>query len=242
MEIDEIPVGRAEDLRGQKFGQVTVLYRVKAPETSSEQRKAYWKCRCDCGNEFIVLGRYLRNGQRTSCGCSKKVKLIPYGTHINHLTILERVGSMNGRVAYKCQCDCGNFRIVDSHQLNQGGIRSCGCTTASMGEKKIKQLLDDNNIQYITQYGFKECTGLKGWKLRFDFYVNNNYCIEYDGLQHFEIIKSWGEDSFKTTQYNDQIKNKYCLSHNIPLIRIPYTHYDKITIDDLRPETSQFLI
>ena len=79
--------------------------------------------------------------------------------------------------------------------------------------------------------------------MRFDFYVNNKYLIEYDGQQHFYDIKYFGgEEQFKKQQQYDKIKNEYCKSHNIPLIRIPYWHYDKITIDDLRPETSQFLI
>lgn len=29
MEIDEIPLGKAKDLRGEKFGKLTPLYRVK---------------------------------------------------------------------------------------------------------------------------------------------------------------------------------------------------------------------
>jgi len=40
----------------------------------------------------------------------------------------------------------------------------------------------------------------------------------------------------------DEIKNQWCKDNNIPLIRIPYWHLQDLTIDDLRPETSQFLI
>jgi hypothetical protein len=31
--------------------------------------KAYWLCRCDCGNERAVGGDRLRNGKAKSCGC-----------------------------------------------------------------------------------------------------------------------------------------------------------------------------
>ena len=41
---------------------------------------------------------------------------------------------------------------------------------------------------------------------------------------------------------SDKLKNQWCVDHNIPLIRIPYTHFSKICIDDLKPETTQFLI
>ena len=37
-------------------------------------------------------------------------------------------------------------------------------------------------------------------------------------------------------------KNEYCKKHNIPLIRIPYTIRNKITINDLKLDTSIYLI
>jgi hypothetical protein len=57
------------------------------------------------------------------------------------------------------------------------------------------------------------------------------------GNGHFD-----NEEKFKKTQLHDQIKNEYCKKNNIPLIRIPYTHFDNINIDDLKPETSKYLI
>ena len=36
--------------------------------------------------------------------------------------------------------------------------------------------------------------------------------------------------------------SEWCKENNIPLIRIPYTHYDDIIIDDLKLETSKFII
>jgi len=38
------------------------------------------------------------------------------------------------------------------------------------------------------------------------------------------------------------IKNTYCKEHNIPLIRIPYTHYNDLCIEDLLLETSNYII
>ena len=34
-------------------------------------RRHYWICECDCGNEVIVWGTHLRNGHTKSCGCIK---------------------------------------------------------------------------------------------------------------------------------------------------------------------------
>ena len=37
-------------------------------------------------------------------------------------------------------------------------------------------------------------------------------------------------------------KNNYATNHNLPLIRIPYTHYKDLCLQDLLPETSKYLI
>lgn len=58
-------VGRfAEDLTGQKFGELTVL--SKGP-TSSEGR-ARWNCICSCGKLYTTEGRWFRDGRVKSCG------------------------------------------------------------------------------------------------------------------------------------------------------------------------------
>ena len=36
-----------------------------------KDHNAYWKCKCECGNEIIVSGNHLRSGHTKSCGCLK---------------------------------------------------------------------------------------------------------------------------------------------------------------------------
>ena len=54
------------DLTGQRFGRPTVVSRA---ENSKTQTNARWLCKCDCGNETLVLGTTLRRGESQSCGC-----------------------------------------------------------------------------------------------------------------------------------------------------------------------------
>lgn len=80
---------------------------------------------------------------------------------------------------------------------------------------------------------------------RFDFYLPDyNTLIEYDGSQHYHtgtgIFDS--PEKIQQIQKRDQIKNKFAQDNNITLIRIPYTHFDKINIEDLLPETSHFIV
>lgn len=75
--------------------------------------------------------------------------------------------------------------------------------------------------------------------LPFDFYLPSyNILIEYDGEHHFQPVKGWGgEEKFKLTQKNDEIKNNYCKDNNITLLRLPYTH----TENDIKNEILNIL-
>ena len=84
--------------------------------------------------------------------------------------------------------------------------------------------------------------------MRYDFIILNDneqplYLIEYDGEQHFKSVERWGgEEKLKKQQEYDKIKNNYAINHNLPLIRIPYTHYKDLCLKDLLVETTTFLI
>ena len=42
------------DLTGKKFGRLTVIRKVEKPK-NLRKKAAYWLCRCDCGNDEIVI-------------------------------------------------------------------------------------------------------------------------------------------------------------------------------------------
>ena len=119
------------DLTNQKYNSLLVLERI--PNTSPIK----WKCRCDCGNECIVQGSYIRNGHTKSCGCLQKSKTAIMGKKnmkdlrgqkFHFLTALEPTEERSGSsVKWKCQCDCGNIHFVAANDLLQGKIKSCGC-------------------------------------------------------------------------------------------------------------------
>jgi len=97
-----------------------------------------WLCRCECGNERIVLGKCLRNGHTQSCGClnrdinSERSLIDRTGERYGRLVVLSRAEdyvSPSGKhhVRWLCQCDCGNQTIVDTGDLADGHTQSCGC-------------------------------------------------------------------------------------------------------------------
>ena len=60
---------RFNDLTGQKFGRLTVLYRTNDHYYPNGRHDVQYVCKCDCGNQLIVLGTHLRSGHTLSCGC-----------------------------------------------------------------------------------------------------------------------------------------------------------------------------
>lgn len=65
-------------ITGKLFGQLTVI-----GYHSTRNKKAYWECKCNCGNISIASGDNLRSGSVKSCGCSKT--LPPGEAASNHL-------------------------------------------------------------------------------------------------------------------------------------------------------------
>lgn len=45
-----------------------------------------------------------------------------------YLTVIERAGNAgghNGHALWRCQCDCGQMRVVRSDHLKRGRVKSC---------------------------------------------------------------------------------------------------------------------
>ncbi|MCD8365292.1 MAG: transcriptional regulator [Clostridiales bacterium] len=121
---------------GDRFGKLTVV-------AQSEQRKNHyvvWRCRCDCGEEILVSSRDLKRGAVTDCGCIPRssarrgnIAEDLTGKRFGSLVVTERAGHLNGRVAWLCQCECGNTKTVTAHDLKSGKCRSCGCLRKKRG-------------------------------------------------------------------------------------------------------------
>jgi len=62
-----IPKHKRIDLTGMRFGRLVVLSKLKKRAYSSAFTQ--WKCRCDCGNEKVIVSASLRRGASQSCGC-----------------------------------------------------------------------------------------------------------------------------------------------------------------------------
>lgn len=229
-------------LEGKKFGDLIVIEQIK-----SNNNYTMWKCKCICGKDITVRGNNLIYGNSTNCGCkrNKKVRKINYknliGKTFGKLMVIKETEkrSDNGNIIWECKCKCGRTTFIDSGSLLSGNTKSCGCLQ-SQGENKISQILKDNNLKFVIHYSFSDCKDKR--KLPFDFFVENTYLIEYDGYQHYSSNGGWNsKDHYELTKKHDTIKNNYCKEKSIPLIRIPFWHFNDLSINDLKVKSSKFL-
>lgn len=236
-------MGKIKDLKGKKYDSGIEVLEFEGIKNHA----AHWKCKCSCGNIFIARGADLNNGHTKSCGCINRQRMQKVGQNNKNKfkdITNKRFGSLVAikptekrdscrNVIWECQCDCGNIVELSSHVLTQGQM-SCGCNK-SKGELKIAQLLLAAKIPFETQKSFDSCRFPETNRLaKFDFFVNNSYIIEYDGIQHFDERFGWNtNDNYLKNKNRDEYKNQWCKENNIPLIRIPYTKYNTLTLNDL---------
>ena len=98
----------------------------------------------------------------------------------------------------------------------------------SIAELKVKNYLEENNVEFIFQKKFEECKNKR--KLPFDFYLpKHNMCIEVDGEQHFKPVPFGGfknaQENHEITKKHDEIKTLFCQKHGINLLRISYKEF-----------------
>lgn len=247
-------MARKIDETGNKYGRLLVL----REDPIRKNRRVNWICQCDCGKEVSIDGTHLRSGQTQSCGCLKTEKFVErnkkrltnkpsdkrineIGNRYGRLVVLADAGAKDGRASWLCQCDCGNQIVVKGKYLRNGDTKSCGCLHSS-GQEKISLLLRKNNIPFIQEKTFDTCRLPDTNNLaRFDFYVDNRYLIEFDGIQHFKQTGWRTQQEFERDKARDLFKDQWTKKYNIPLIRIKYNELEDLKLSDLIPETSRFL-
>lgn len=119
---------KIKSLLGMKFGKLTVIEQIHEPYAYMK-----YKCRCDCGNEKVIMGAHLSDGSTTSCGCSRYVKSSKLftkslvGKTFGILYVKERIeNGVARRPRYRCVCKCGNECDVVGNELRNMKQRSCG--------------------------------------------------------------------------------------------------------------------
>ena len=139
------------EMLGKQYGKIEVIAFAGSRMIPSSGKERMWRCRCECGKEFVASGRNLRKNRYVSCGCEKARKLAE--------TSRKHGGACPGRVerlyhiwkAMKKRCANPN----DSHYKSYGGRGISVCAEWSDYEAFRKWALD-NGYNPLAPKG--ECT------------------------------------------------------------------------------------
>ncbi len=134
---------------------------------------------------------------------------------------------VNSKTPIEHRCKVHNCIYTTTPENVLLGHGTCPYCKETLGERNVRQWLEQNNIEYVYQHKFDDCKDT--YVLPFDFFLPNfNKLIEYDGKQHFEPVDfankgiEWAKEKFELTKHHDNIKNEYCKNNGISLLRIPY--------------------
>lgn len=182
------------------------------------------------GKQTMMLDNFVHGHKCKLCSYEKR------GDNLKHdVEYVRRViESSNGNILlnpddYKdtntrnliIKCSCGNEFVTSFANYSRYNVNtcySCSCKESSE-ERRIRKFLELNNIEFVQEKRFDNCRDIK--PLPFDFYLPKyNLIIEFDGYHHYHNNTLWGNKEY--TQKHDEIKNQYCKSNNIDLLRIPY--------------------
>lgn len=134
------------------------------------------------------------------------------------------------KVTIKCKT-CGHvFNQYPLAHLNGEGCKICNFSKL---ETEIKELLNENNIEHISQCRKDVLEWLGRQSL--DFYLPKyNVAIECQGSFHFDRNDYFGgEDGLKNCKKRDEKKYNLCKKNNVKIIYyakkpIPQNYFDKI--------------
>lgn len=70
---------------GMRYGRLTVLGR-----DHRAKRKTYYRCACECGNETVVYGYFLKSGKTRSCGCLRSNSIAIVRGHRHRKEVSEK--------------------------------------------------------------------------------------------------------------------------------------------------------
>lgn len=114
---------KKKDLSGQRFGFLTVLETLY---NYDGQKRAVYKCRCDCGNITYIKGSAIK--KTLTCGQCNLLK-DETGVKYGKLLITKMLYNYDEKnnTYCECLCDCGKTIIVKANHLHTGNTTSCGC-------------------------------------------------------------------------------------------------------------------
>lgn len=156
------------------------------------------------------------------------------GQRFGRLVVVERAGSdTKGNAMWKCQCDCGEVRVVNSRNLLSGNSKSCGCLKTDQvvlrniihGKRKsrlypiwkaMNERCRNPNVHNYHRYGGRGITVCEEWKTDFQAFYSWAMANGYDEnapvgkctIDRIDNDKGYSPDNCRWVDTKTQNNNK----------------------------------
>lgn len=105
------------NMSGKRVGKLLIS---EYAGTRGAAQHAVWKCICDCGNETLAVGAYLRKGRIKSCGCGNKATQFTKEKTTKHGMSRTRTYSIWRGMIFRT-----SKRLSKSHLYFDKGVKVC---------------------------------------------------------------------------------------------------------------------
>lgn len=180
-----------------------------------KNKNAYYKYRCDCGNEIITQGNSVKTGGTSSCGClyketrPQKIKFLEDGTSLLDFIKDKGISTTHAFSLFKKQGEIGLKSVLND--------RSNGSNQSAL----------ENFVSEKTKISFFNNKILKNHNYRPDFKLSESVYLNTDGLYwhreeekgrhyHFKLREAFESENKRILQfYEDEIYNKWSIIESI---------------------------
>lgn len=222
---------KVDNLTGQVFSRLTVVERA-----GSINKKAAWRCRCECGSIVIVKSDNLKSGNTKSCGCQKRESTIKTMKRIKRTHGLSHTSEY--RIWVHIKQRCLNPQYATYPDYGGRGITVCDAWSESfetfyrdMGPRpSLEHSIDREDVNGNYEPG--NCR----WATE-EIQANNkrtSHYIEHNGER--KTITQWAREvGLHTTTIRNRLKLGWTVERALTRLRPTLSESRELTRPHLRP-------